>query len=555
MRAWARWTLLVAVLALITPVALPARAEFGSCSDPAYLARFDERLRTIEYDCVERLRVSAAGAEIRVLHDLLADWIVSDSEMSEFDRGVRAAAEAMNRLGGVAMDNVTILLADDLPPRDPDTGAFSSVAAYAEMERDDECRVIVYLAGPGSLPEYAAFVIAHELFHCVQTANLTEAQMRTGSEGAGGGGDWWLEGSANWFAALALPDAGPLPEYVGDFDAQSSETALNRMAYGAVVFFLWLGAEESPPGVMTFLRQMASSRGDSAQHGAMASALGQDRWLDFATAYLDSDIRHPHGTDIGLSPREGETWRWADTRTQSVELGAFVLVRGRAAFECGRWRTSVRPDAYRAKADSEEWGDLPEEIDTQSAPDTYRIAAMSTERATLAIRGTMESGCGDCAGIVETDACVIGSWQLVGGGAVEWMRSQGVRGSFNMANENMTLRRDGSYITGAVSGQYHVRNPDGSRGDGDAVAQAGGRWSARDGTLNLCADMQRFGGTMTMTTPEGDRYTAPLPSMPPSTMSMSYTCSPTTLRTITPIPGGPPMPSEFARTSPPPREE
>lgn len=554
MQAWARWTILIAVLALVTPVALPARAAFGDCNSAEYRARFDERLAGVEYDCVERLRVEAGGRQIRVMHDLLADWLVSDSEMAEFDRGVRAAADTIARLGGVEMDDVTILLADDLPPRDPGTGEISTAAAYTEMEDDDECRIVVYLAGPGSLPEYAAFVIAHEIFHCVQTANLTPAQMSTGSDGLGGGGDWWLEGSANWFAALALPDPGPFAEYVDEFDAASDETSLSRMAYGAVVFFLWLGAEDGPSGVLPFLRNMAGERSDAAQHAAMSSAMNQERWLDFAQAYLDRDIHHPHGVDLGLSPEEGETWTWAETRTQTVALEPFVLTRGRATFECGHWRTSVRPDAYRAKADDGAWGRLPEEIDTQSGPDSFRIAAMNTTRATLNLRGTMESGCGDCAGLTEIDACLIGSWQLVSGGSVEWMRSQGVPGNFSRSNENMSLRRDGSFVTDPLDAEYHVRRSDGSRGDGQATAQAGGRWSAREGALNVCTDMQRFAGELTMTTPDGEQYTAALPDMGPSTMQMSYSCSRTRLRTELPMPGYPPIVSEYARTSPPPPE-
>lgn len=561
MWTWTRWIVALGALAALTGAVSADERAFGDCNSPAYRALFDERLAAVEYDCVERLRVSVhtrSGEKfIRIVHDRNADWIVSSSELAEFDRGVRGAAAAFARLGRVDLAHVTILLADDLPPRDR-TGAFSDVAAYTPFNsgRDgNECRIVVYLAGPASLPEYAAFVTAHEIFHCVQLANLSPEQMSSGSDGAGGGGDWWLEGSANWFAGLAIPETAPFAQYLEAFDSQSATTPLNRMAYGAVVFFFWLGGDASPNDVMMFLSGMAPSRAESAQRAAMTSALSQERWLAFAKAYLDNEIRYPSGARAALSPQQGEIWEWSATQTRTAPLEPFVLHRGVVAFQCGRWATSVRPTPTHAARpeDGGAWGALPSSIDTTSGSGgNYRFAAINAgaARVTLSVQGTMEAGCGDCAGVRELDACLVGSWELTSGGAVEWMRRQGVPTAAHMSivNQGVTFRADGTYLTGAAHGTMDAPMRDGGRAQGEIRAQAGGRWSTSGGQLNLCADMQNLSGYTDFITPEGRRARVPV-SAPggPGPSRMSYSCNAGTLDTIMPLPGTSPVPSQYTR--------
>src|SRR5512145_2741192 len=125
------------------------------------------------------------------------------------------------------------------------------------------------------------------------------------------------------------------------------------------------------------------------------AAMAQDRWLDFAEAYLDGRIRHPHGTEISMSPQQGEIWQWSATRTQSIALEPFVLRRGVVAFDCGRWRTAVRPEGMHSARpeDGGAWGALPAAIDTTSGSGgSYRFAAINATTApvTLAVQGTME---------------------------------------------------------------------------------------------------------------------------------------------------------------------
>lgn len=547
MHAWARWALVFVVCALSASVAVPARAWAPACT-PGYLAGFDDRFATVAYDCVESFRAPVATSSgesvIRIIHDLNADWIADARTRSEFERGVTSSIDALGALGTIDLENVTILLADDLPPRDGAEDEFSNIAAWTETTRSSECKITVYLLGPASRPEYAAWVIAHEIFHCVQTANLTEGQLASPAGlGVGGGGNWWFEGSASWFAALAVADIGNTDSEVDAFDATSATTPLNRMAYETSTFFLWLGAEDSPAGVMRFLHGMAESADESAQRAAMAGALSQSRWLDFAEAYLDSEIRHPHGTDIGLAPEDGPVWTWSGTRTENIDLEPFVIARGTAGFDCGRWRTRVTPGEFHsARAeDGGDWSTLPTEINTTSGSGgAYRVAAVNAgpARARLAINGTMEAGCGDCMGSREIAACVIGTWQLTGGGPAEWMRSQGMPGNFSTSNQSVTYRRDGTFITSAMHGSADVTLGD-RRQTGNMSAQAGGRWSTTSGgNLNVCADMQAFSSSRGGG-PSG-----------PGNLQMSYSCAGGTLTTIQPMPrGAPPMSTTYSRVA------
>ena len=128
MRSLILRTLAVAGVLLLGAAAAPTAPRvdepdpvFGDCSSPDYRAGFDERLRTVEYDCIERLRVPVATRSgtrhIRLLHDFSSDWLTDEAMLAGFDRGVRLAVEQLGRIGSFDMKNVSILLADDFPPR------------------------------------------------------------------------------------------------------------------------------------------------------------------------------------------------------------------------------------------------------------------------------------------------------------------------------------------------------------------------------------------------------------------------------------------------------
>jgi hypothetical protein len=555
---------LAALVSSLWLTSLSAQAGFPDCADPSYRAQFDPRLETIPYDCVERLRIDvptgSGVSEMRLIHDRNAAWALSPGVVEEFERGLRASADALELIGPFRLDHVTVLLIDGLPPREGSSEDFSNIAAQAGASHS-ECRIGIYLLSAAGRMEHAASVVAHELFHCVQEATLSAAQMRSSGGGTGAGGDWWLEGSAEWFAALALPELGPLADRLARFDDVSDDTPLYEMAYEAVVFFLWLNDEKGPASIMPFLRGMAGSAGAGAQRSAMQGALGEDEWLTFAEAYIDRRIKHPHGTAISVNPSDGDTWRWTETRTQRIALQPFVIRRGWIEFDCGKWATGVRPDrSYAARSEGGSWGDLPDPIDTNAGDDArFRFVGFAARSSdlTLRVRGDLEAGCQPCGGSAAIDACLVGTWQQTGGGPVEWMQrvmSRRFIAHGERRNVVTVYQSDGTYASAPLTVELttHMETRRGVvRGDGHAVAQGAGRWSAEGGRLNVCQDRLRFHGTTTMTAPDGSRTTMPVP-MPrgSGTVTMQYACSRTSLETTLTFPGIPqPMVTQYSRIS------
>jgi len=542
-----RTVFLLAVLLTLACLARPAHASFGDCNDGAYIAQFDERL-TSERDfmCTESEHVpvtsDAGTTHIRIIQDLVADWATPPGAMRSIKDGVMASATAMSRLGSFRIPDVTIMLVDDFGPRRPGSEAFGDIAALTDMRGADECRITLWLLGPGARASYAAAVVAHELFHCVHGASLTHAQIFSYPRpGSPGGGAWWQEGSADWFSTLAVPAPRFMSDRVSAFDAHSPDTSLDMMSYDAYVFFAWLGGARGPESVMPFLRSMASSASASAQHAAMAAALPADQWLRFAEDYLDQRIHDGQGASIGSTPQTGDTHVWEATRTQEIRLAPFVLTRALLEFRCGRWRIEARPARFHAVSEesSTEWGPLPSPVSaTDSEPRRFRFAGMAAASSATPLRivGTQESGCAECAGTRAVDQCLVGTWELTSHGAEQWMREHGRPVQLtrvDRANDTMTLRNDGTFATGAASVGAEVRSDD-AHGTGQLAGRASGRWSADSGRFNLCTDASAASGTIAVTI-HGRTTTVPMVAGGPSTMSNAYTCSTSTLRVTMPM--------------------
>lgn len=518
--------------------ATPARASFGDCNDPHYLGLFDERLATLpagSFDCAVGDPVTVRSDEgisrIRIVQHLEADWALLPGAMRSLKDGVAAAAAAMPRLGSYRIHDVTILLVDGFPPS-ADAEAQGQIAAWTSFMPGDECRITVWLLGPGATEAYGASMIAHELFHCVETATLTQGQMTTGNVGVAGGGTWWIEGAADWFASVALPPAGYMRGTVDRFDAQAPTTAINAMAYEAYVFFAWLGGAHGEGAVMPFLRQMPESTSEGAQRAAMASALPADDWLRFAEDYVDQNIRDGQGASINSTPQPpSETYSWNATRTQRIDLAPFTITRRNLAFECGRWTLAPRPTRYHAgRPEGGAWGDLPSDLDNldHEHGDIEFIGMNASGSAVpLAIEGTLAARCQVCGSEpVVLDRCMIGNWEMTTAGVEQWMRERihnfRVTGLSAVGN-TLTLNADGTFSTG----HSEVRaTGTGGRvtGEGEMAGQTSGRWSTSGGTLNLCYDAGGGSGTVTVRR-DGHDITVPVTTRPPPMMSSQYACS------------------------------
>ena len=568
MRKWGVG-LLGLLLAVGAIVYVRAQDRFGDCNSLDYLRLFDARLAEglgalgrDEFLCVVPLEVALETPDgerhIRVIRHVVSDWAEGPGVSVSVERGVRASATAMPRLGDFRVGNVSILLLDNFGPGER-TENFGQIAAWTNPGPDGECLITLWLLGPASHAELAGPVIAHELMHCVQLASLTPGQMASASPGGvSGGGAWWMEGSADWFSTVALPTAPFMAGRVERFDADSPRVALNLMTYDAYVFFAWMGTARGVESVLPFLHGMAESSAVSAQHAAMRGALPAAGWLQYAQDYLDRQVRDGQGVSIGSTPQDGDTWTFTDTRTQRIAMEPFVLRRGHADFECGRWGLRATPAEHHAARPTDgRWGPFPAQVDAlDGTTRRFRFAGLSTagREVDLQLRATREVSCQECAGTREIDRCLVGTWEMTSSGIAElvnpWMRGH-ARLTDATPNSTMVLAEDRTFTNTISGGTSEIVSRHG-QANGIISGHGSGRWSAADGILNACTDVNENAGTVTGC---GARSCNTMPirgTTQRNPMRNAYECNATTLRLRIELGRAGTFHNVFRRVSPPP---
>lgn len=567
-RRWFALGVVAIVLATCAVLYVRAQDRFGDCDTVEYLARFDARLAEglgalgrDDFQCVVALEVPvdtpAGERHLRVIRHVVSDWAEGEGVSDAVAAGIQGSAAALPRLGDFRIGNATVLLLDDFGPGGRHEN-FGEIAAWTSIGPNDECLITLWLLGPAARAERAGAVIAHELMHCVQFASLTAGQMSSATPGgASGGGTWWMEGSADWFSTLALPAAPFIAGRVRTFDTDSPTVALNMMTYDAFVFFAWLGGAHGPGAVLPFLHGMAESADASAQHAAMRDALLAMDWQRFAQDYLDQRIRDGQGASIGSAPAGGDDWTFEATRTERIALEPFVLRRGYANFECGRWAVRALPaEHHAAKPTRGTWGAFPPTVDAlDGRPRQFRFGAMpaTSSRVDLQLQATQEVACEECAGTREIDRCLVGTWRMTNDGMAEFANRM-MRGFARVAdvapNATMTLNEDRTF-SNVVEGARNTIVAPGKRGDGRMSGNTTGRWSAKDGVLNACPDSHRTQGTLTGSG-AGISKTGPMPGSTARPMRNAYVCDGSRLRLKLELGRAGTLYNEFERVSTPP---
>lgn len=541
--------------------AAPAQAQFLDCMAEGYLDAFPVAPTAEGLACLELFRFPVATPDgqrhIRGIMDAGADWAAPPDLVAEVERGARLAGAAFAGLGRFRVDNISVLILDDVyatadltgeDPEDPDAlrGVLGVALSAPELPAGagPECLITIYALAPGATDGSMATTVAHEIFHCVQGATYAGAKYNT----YGAGGDWWIEGAAEAFAAAAVPDSAPFTGRGADFDAAvEARTALNEMEHESVPFFHWLmQVRGGLAALMPFQDAMADTGGAAAQQAAMRSAMTPEDWAAFAQAYADGRIMHPQGGGIGSSAPDGLQIEIEDSSSHSLPMDAFTITLGRAYYGCGLWGNTAEPPApaltWRSEdaPDSGDWRELPEELDTREAADTaWRLVALPVEDGEGQLAVERRAGCTPCLGSTEIDACLVGTWELTGGGPEEWMRSQGLtmRTGFD-GPRLITLRANGAFATDAFGVSASDRSGDVQMDGEGRVAAAAGSWSVYEGRLNTCISTGGgMEGEVTITTPETSGTMA-TGAPGGGSMSVGYSCAGGTLTTTLPMGGG-----------------
>ncbi len=559
--------LLFVLLAVSILGAPPSQAQFAACNHdyvrtfdvPAYGTSPAWSAGTIE--CVEYFRFSFSTPHgerwIRGVGDVNVDALLTPGAVRAVEDGARRSAQRMEALGDYRIDNTTILItfATSEPiSAERKEGQAAAWTMPGQGPESAECHVTLFLFGDYSASGEIPYMTAHELFHCIQKASLSEAQNNS----AAAYGLWWIEGSAELFAAAAVGEQARWNNASSFDDAVRSERPLYAMTYEASVFFYWRHQHEGLGALMPFLRGMAGDPSEAAQRGAIRSTVSDDTLLDFAQAYDDREITFPGGRALAFGARvDGPTWTISATGTQRRTLKPFVIMPGWADYACANWANTASEANVEARDQrGRDWGDWPAETNARDTDGArYRSIAFHTgeENAELTLRANRTAACGSCLERAEIDRCVVGRWQLTGGGPGEWLRSQGMPFTrMNISDLSISLNEDGTFSSEGFNVDFRIEHRD-RAGEGQGSTQpTTGRWAAAEGRLYGCFDSGGASeGTVTVESPRG-RGAAPYNRPGPfgASGSTTYTCDDTTFYTEQPMPRGGPMTHTFTRQTP-----
>lgn len=549
----------------------PARAQFAAC-DHDYVATFDVpaiagdpswSAGTIE--CVEFFRFQFETPHgtrwVRGVGDVNVDTMIVPGGVDAIREGARRAVARLPDLGDYKINNVTILIAFSTAEHLEEPPEARTVAWTLPGVADGvpECHVTFFMLNDWSVDSEVPHGVAHEMFHCVQDATLTEAQNLTKS----GGGLWWSEGSAELFAAAAIGSPTRFNRAAQFNGAVADGVPLTRLSYAAAVFFYWRYQNEGLGFLIPFLMRMSTDGSADAQDAALRSTMSEEQMLDFAEAYDDSRISYPGGSALNFGAQvDGETWRIDSTSTHRATLEPFVIRVGWAEYACGRWGNALN-DANVAARSGPAWADWPSETDGRGGGARYRTVAIHTgdEAGELRLRAERREACTACMAASVIDRCLVGRWRQSGGGPVEYLRARGI--PFTHTNVDplvLTMNDDGTFQTGGANLDVGTRTVDShghvmeSESQGRVQASFG-RWSADGGRISGCFDGGGSGSGTTRSSAAGYTITTPFssPDVGGTSGGTSYTCSATTFTTSQPTRYGP-MTYTFTRETPPPPE-
>ena len=556
----------MAAVLFVLPQTSHAQDVFGDCTSPVYRAEFslpvappdepqylpDERI--LDLECIEFFRLAIGnGSFIRGLTDPRADWAVEGPVLGNVEAGSDMALQTMRRMPATGVGNITILVLDGpeafadpdrgtpdrtgtgaatygtrTPPQDVD-GDGDADTTTPDTELPPECMVSFFtLRARNEDPIWVQNATAHEIMHCIQ-AYVVPAQYATGR-----GGQWWVEGTAEHFAALSVPSSQPYNSRNESFAlGVRARRPLYEASYGGGLFFHWWGASNDASDLIPFMRSMATSADAGAQRNAMRRALGDEQWLQFARDYIDGNISHPQGGLIPTTPFPEGPIAVHRNWEKPFNFVPFAIEHYTFDFDCGLWDVELRPSDVNiaVRRQGEDWMDLPAELDIREGREGFYDFVVfntgdSTQNVTIEFERT--ATCTPCNDREAIDACLAGTWEMTGGGPVEWMESQGLPiSNVNEGPRIVQFFSDGLYRAGAVDLflRMDLENDDWGEGDG-ASFEAIGNWSADKETEDM-AFCQMAGGAQGEVTVshDGDVYTVPVAQGGAAQIEMSYKCN------------------------------
>jgi hypothetical protein len=531
-----------------------AWAQFGDCAAPGYLGPVDDRMGGVAFDCDEAERFTIdtprGPRQVRIIQDAGRAAEVAGA-VADIHRVVEQAAAAQRSIGQGAPKHMTFW-ASRLPRpvvADGDVGGQTNPLA-------DACLIAIFPGGN------IANTTAHEFFHCVQYAEAPGKVDLAAST-------WWVEGSAEWFAELALADATASDDYVAMFDETSPDVALTSMDYQSIVFFFWLSQHFGPSMVMALMDAAPSGGGEAAQQRALAGMFSEDDFQDFAQTYLDRGIRRSGGRVIPSTPFPGDIYVFADSREHRIAADPFVLARAQFEFACGLWSIARREETgtWAVSRDDRPWSEMPPTVTVAGgAPALFRVAGFGVgPRGFSTTIEATRNPCHDCAAAARlddvADACLVGRWQLVSGGygalVEDSLRETGIFETLEYPDLEriLVIGRDGAYSISPSPDDIVMttRSDDGDLWSsfGTLAYETSGQWSTDGDVLQLCESDALADIDLTIVDPEGaaERFqiSGGPSGFPPLLRERTFACSASNLTLVEDVPFSPTVTWEYRR--------
>ncbi len=412
---------------------------------------FPERIENaagelVEPVCLEFHEVGIGGRAHRIY--LPAYWEEDAPERALFEPTREALERALELYNAYGPESVagTDIVFTDLPLSDRGRLRDDVLAAaddrlvdtVGDRASDLRCHVAIFPVAVDLAMEegsaevggesYGSFrqTIAHELFHCYQMTNLGLGPRPIAPADSLGADptEWWVEGSAEYFASVAYPSVNAEFEYLDDLDTASPNTSLIFYSYPAYAFFEYLDAQGgmTPEGIVDgVLRHLPVAGGYDEQQAAAAGLPGMtETFHSFGQAYLDKQLQDLGGGTLPLHPQEGEVSSFAVGPGRAhYTIDPLVLHRYRLNFadharftvaseERGISRNSARPASAPGA-----WSGIPARVNTACGDSEFVLLVTSVvppggEEVALDLETSGEQIEED----QPCDECVVGSWVL-----------------------------------------------------------------------------------------------------------------------------------------------
>lgn len=372
-----------------------------------------------------------------------------------------------------------------------------------------------------------AFTLAHEMFHVVQELAFPAVDHCHAY--------WWVEGTAEWFANLAVPGESfsAVSGFIEGWDRESGRKRLIDTDYSALGFWFWAGERFGP--------QFPLSLGAFGNNGlkdvaAISELLPPEDWADLVRIYLGGFLAYPDGRLALPVPDLGPDL--SETGSVTLSGPAMSIQRARLALGPGLWRITrdaaasgvvvlVSDETGAGFSDLAQNGDEVTRFFGCGAGGTVQLAAAGGSggdtSATLRIEEVEGGGCGSClAGVweMQVDRMLTPDEQTIYGDWADVARLDGGFGVFpkigvadamdftllyEWQGPRLTLSPDGVFVWNDPARLRH----EGEGPDGRVIVESQhsfdgeiGRWNESDNRLNFESDTKLRMGAVVIEMPD-----------------------------------------------------